>query len=236
MGKSEKLVSAATVQSHSSRDDCWIVVEGKVYDMSRYAPEHPGGNIIYAYAGRDATEAYLEVHEPTLIKSTLKPKEHIGQLDPTTSLPDVAPGQDPKVKRKQADKPPLETFINLYDFEDAAKQSLSEKSWTFISGASNDNITRDANHDLFRKIWFRPRIMRNVSTVTTTSKMMGSRVSLPVWISPMGVGKTAGPEGELALSRGAAASGIMYTVSLHRAGDRPGLTIADINNFLIPVA
>ena len=43
--------------------------------------------------------------------------------------------------------------------------------------------------------------------------MMGTPVSLPIWIAPMGVGKTAGPEGELALSRGAAESGIIYTVS-----------------------
>ena len=210
-----QLVSAAAVQSHSRRDDCWIVVEGKVYDMTRFAPEHPGGaEIIYSYAGRDATEAYLEVHDPNLIQANLEPREQIGQLDPATSLPDVPPGQDSRLERKKLEKPPLEAFINLYDFEDAARSSLPEKSWTFISGASNDNITRDANHDLFRKIWFRPRVMRNVSTVSTKGTMMGSPVSLPVWISPMGVGKTAGPEGELALSRGAAASGIMYTVSV----------------------
>ncbi|EXJ64466.1 L-lactate dehydrogenase (cytochrome) [Cladophialophora yegresii CBS 114405] len=211
MANSTKLVSAATVQSHKTRDDCWIVVGGKVYNMSRFAPEHPGGaEIIYAYAGRDATEAYLEVHEPNLIASTLPPNEHIGDLDPGTAFPDEPPS---KTQQRKAEKPPLETFINLYDFEDAARQSLSEKSWTFISGASNDNVSRDANHDMFRKIWFRPRILRNVATVSTKGTMMGTPVSLPIWIAPMGVGKTAGPEGELALSRGAAASGIVYTIS-----------------------
>ena len=91
-----------------------------------------------------------------------------------------------------------------------------------------------ANHDLYRKIWFRPRILRNVAKVTTKATMLGLPVSLPIWIAPMGVGKTAGPEGkqhghpcryrcafktlipvqgELALSRGAAKSGITYLVS-----------------------
>ncbi|OQV01262.1 Cytochrome b5-like Heme/Steroid binding domain-containing protein [Cladophialophora immunda] len=214
MASSTKLVSAAAVQSHTKRDDCWIAVEGKVYDMTRFAPEHPGGaEIIYAYAGRDATEAYLEVHEPNLIKTNLSPQEQIGDLDPGTKLPDVPPGQDLRANQKKGDKPSLDTFINLYDFEDAAKKTLSEKSWTFISGASNDNITRDANHDLFRKLWFRPRILRNVSTVSTKGTMMGCQVSLPIWIAPAGVGKTAGPEGELALSKGAAASGIIQTIS-----------------------
>lgn len=96
-------------------------------------------------------------------------------------------------------------------------QSLSRKNFAFISGASNDNLTRDANQNLFQKIWFRPRVMRNVATVSTKSKLMGLDVSLPVWIAPAGVGKTGGPEGELALSRGAAASGIIQTVRLPMA-------------------
>src|ERR1700712_5525561 len=132
MTKSEKLVSAATVQSHKTRDSCWVVIEGKVYDFSRFAGEHPGGSeIIYAFAGRDATEAYLEVHEPSLLKSNLLPREHIGTLDPTTALPDEPPS---KRVPKPTEKPPLDTFINVYDFENAAKQSFSEKSWAFISG------------------------------------------------------------------------------------------------------
>ena len=39
MAKSKKLISAAEVQSHKKRDDCWIVVEGQVYDMTKFAPE-----------------------------------------------------------------------------------------------------------------------------------------------------------------------------------------------------
>jgi L-lactate dehydrogenase (cytochrome) len=138
-----KLVSAAAVQSHQTRESCWIVVEGRIYDMTSFSPTHPGGaDIIYAYAGRDATQAYLEVHEPDLIKSTLSPKDHIGTLDPATALPDEPPS---KPEPQRSEKPPLETFINLYDFEEAAKNSFSKKSWSFISGASNDNITRDVS-------------------------------------------------------------------------------------------
>ena len=140
MTSSGKSISAAEVQSHKTQESCWIVIEGQVYDFTRFAPEHPGGaEIIYSFAGRDATQAYLEVHVPSLLKSNLLPHEHIGTLDPTTALPDEPPS---KVDRK-GERPPLETFINAYDFENAAKESFSEKTWAFVSGASNDNITRD---------------------------------------------------------------------------------------------
>ncbi len=43
MAPSRRLVKASEVQQHNKVDDIWIVVDGKVYDMTRFAPEHPGG-------------------------------------------------------------------------------------------------------------------------------------------------------------------------------------------------
>lgn len=47
------------VRKHATPNDGWIVIRGKVYDVSTYAPSHPGGpQGIGKYLGRDATEAY----------------------------------------------------------------------------------------------------------------------------------------------------------------------------------
>ncbi len=36
--------------------DCWLVIEGRVYDVSEFMIRHPGGRwIILAQAGKDAT-------------------------------------------------------------------------------------------------------------------------------------------------------------------------------------
>lgn len=34
------------VAKHNKRDDAWIVIEDKVYDVTTFVPEHPGGDII----------------------------------------------------------------------------------------------------------------------------------------------------------------------------------------------
>jgi len=39
----EKLVSVAEIRKHSTKEDCWIVVDGKIWDVTEFAPEHPGG-------------------------------------------------------------------------------------------------------------------------------------------------------------------------------------------------
>ena len=38
-----KKVSFAEVAKHSKEGDVWIVVGGKVFDITEFAPEHPGG-------------------------------------------------------------------------------------------------------------------------------------------------------------------------------------------------
>lgn len=47
------------VAKHNKEGDAWIIVEGKVYNVTKYIDEHPGGvNALKAYAGRDATKAF----------------------------------------------------------------------------------------------------------------------------------------------------------------------------------
>lgn len=38
----EKLLSVEEISKHNTPEDCWIVVDGKVYDITEFAPEHPG--------------------------------------------------------------------------------------------------------------------------------------------------------------------------------------------------
>lgn len=47
-----------TVAEHGSEDDCWLVVEGTVYDVTEYITSHPGGSAILQGCGTDATEMF----------------------------------------------------------------------------------------------------------------------------------------------------------------------------------
>ena len=44
------------VAEHKKPKDCWVILYGEVYDVTRWLPKHPGGARILAhYAGEDAT-------------------------------------------------------------------------------------------------------------------------------------------------------------------------------------
>ena len=62
-----------------SKNEPWIVIHNQVYDISKFAPNHPGGDIIYQYAGRDATDEFDAFHMPRVKRSRL-PAYHIGSI------------------------------------------------------------------------------------------------------------------------------------------------------------
>jgi L-lactate dehydrogenase (cytochrome) len=167
------------------------------------------------YAGRDATKAYNEVHAPSVIREGLSADRLKGVLDEST-LDDEwlkePPQQNPKVVLEH-EKPDLTTIISAHDFEVVASKTASKKTWAFYSSAANDLITRDANKSSFDRIFFRPRVLRNVRNVTTKSRILGGDISMPLFVSPSAMAKLIHPDGELAIARACESKGLMQGVS-----------------------
>ncbi len=47
------------VSKHNSSSDIWVIIHGKVYDITKLMGDHPGGpEILEKYAGQDATEEF----------------------------------------------------------------------------------------------------------------------------------------------------------------------------------
>jgi cytochrome b involved in lipid metabolism len=58
-GKTGRVVSRAELAKHNTVQDCWMAIEGKVYDFTAYIPQHPTSpKVMLRWCGREATEAY----------------------------------------------------------------------------------------------------------------------------------------------------------------------------------
>lgn len=56
------------VAKHNKPEDCWVVVNGEVLDVTDFLADHPGGKkAILIYAGRDATEEFNMMHKPDVV-------------------------------------------------------------------------------------------------------------------------------------------------------------------------
>ncbi|ESQ39310.1 hypothetical protein EUTSA_v10001679mg [Eutrema salsugineum] len=78
------LISFHEVAKHKCKNDCWILIHGKVYDISTFMDEHPGGdNVLLAVTGKDASIDFDDVNHSNEAKETMK-KYCIGDVDQST--------------------------------------------------------------------------------------------------------------------------------------------------------
>lgn len=69
------------VSKHNESNDCWIVMNGKVYDVSSFMDEHPGGDeVLLAVTGKDATTDFDDIGHSESAKELVQ-KYLIGEID-----------------------------------------------------------------------------------------------------------------------------------------------------------
>lgn len=55
----DRRISLDEVARHAVADDCWMVINGVVYDITSYLPEHPSNpRIVVPWCGKEASDAY----------------------------------------------------------------------------------------------------------------------------------------------------------------------------------
>ncbi len=52
------------VAKHNTKDDCWAVINGEIYDLTSFIPRHPGGDEILRACGIDGSSFFNQRHTP----------------------------------------------------------------------------------------------------------------------------------------------------------------------------
>lgn len=80
--KGRPFITRAKLATHKERDDAWMSIHGKVYDVSKYLEDHPGGEeVLMDRAGMDATEDFEDVGHSNDARKQLT-KFQVGELPP----------------------------------------------------------------------------------------------------------------------------------------------------------
>jgi len=104
-------------------------------------------------------------------------------------------------------------MINVADYVAAAAEKVDPAVWCYFEGGAGDEVTLRANVAAYGRWRFRPRMLVDVSDVTTETTLLGSRVSMPLGVAPFAMQRLIDPEGEVATARAAAAAGTVMCVS-----------------------
>ncbi|RUP49170.1 FMN-dependent dehydrogenase-domain-containing protein, partial [Jimgerdemannia flammicorona] len=209
-----RLVSSQELAQHNTQEDCWVIIHGKVYDLTKFLPEHPGGiKVITRWAGQDATPSFESIHPPDIVDHYLGPEVFIGEIDKSTlSVTKVESEEEKQRRAAHAKKPALDEMLNIFDFEGVAKQVLKPDAWAYYSSGADDEITLRENHNAFHRLWLRPRVMVNVTNIDMSTTFLGTKTSIPVYISATALGRLGHPEGEVVLTRASHSEGIIQMI------------------------
>lgn len=100
--------SMEEIGKHNVESDVWIVIkygaEARVYDITEYCDMHPGGDVIYDSAGRDATEKFNGPQHPPTVHDLIR-EYHIGWVEgcapASVTMPSDGGGAGEKEKKEK---------------------------------------------------------------------------------------------------------------------------------------
>lgn len=107
----------------------------------------------------------------------------------------------------------LQSALTIYDLRRIAKRRTPAAAFDYTDGAAEGELSMTRARQAFEDIEFHPGILTDVSTVDTTTQVLGGTSALPFGIAPTGFTRLMQTEGEIAGSGAAGAAGIPFTLS-----------------------
>ena len=209
-------VTVEELQKHTSAESVWVAINGKVYDLTGFLTRHPGGaGIILKYAGKNASTIFNKFHAPNFVDKYLTPDEClgplIGELEPEIDITEVGSSE---LRQEYIDNmPPISEIFRVSDFEYIARKILPPSAWYYYSSGADDEVTLRENHNAFSRIYFKPRVLVDVSNVDLSTTLMGLPVTVPFYSSATAQGKLGHPDGECSIARGCGKEGVIQMIS-----------------------
>src|SRR3954462_1601782 len=112
-----------------------------------------------------------------------------------------------------ATKRRLAAALTIDDLRRIAKRRTPKAAFDYTDGAAEGELSLARARQAFEDIEFHPSILRDVSTVDTTTSILGGTSAMPFGIAPTGFTRLMQTEGEIAGAGAAAAAGIPFTLS-----------------------
>ena len=107
----------------------------------------------------------------------------------------------------------LRRAASVMDLRLIARKRLPRGVFDYIDGGAEDELTLRRNAEAFRRLEFRPRVLRDVGAIDTSTTLLGRPLPVPLVLAPTGFTRIASPGGELDVARAAARAQLPYTLS-----------------------
>lgn len=121
-------LTASEVSKHNTPADCWVVIDGTVYQLDKYMNQHPGGKAVLSnLCGKDATQAFSSQHARQALPQAELKKLAIGPMAVASKGGSV---------NQPTQEATANTSSTAYAGSAVAKHSTASDCWTVVG----DNV------------------------------------------------------------------------------------------------
>ena len=108
---------------------------------------------------------------------------------------------------RTATKPDI---VNLDELEQQARQQLDQATYDFVAGGAGSELTLRANREAFQKITIMPRVLTGNKHVDPSIDLLGQRLSMPIYVTPMANHGVVHSVAEIGSAQGAKKAGTLF--------------------------
>jgi len=121
---------------------------------------------------------------------------------------------------------PIDACHSVSDLRDLARRRLPRPLFDFLDGGAEGEATLQRNGAAFDEQRILPRCLVDVSSVKTSTRILGQRIEWPLFCSATGASRLFHPDGELAVARAAAKCGTLYSLATGSTYDIESISAA----------
>ena len=107
----------------------------------------------------------------------------------------------------------LKRAVNLQEMRLLAKKRVPKAVFDYVDGGANDEISYQRSAEVFSKVQFNARVLRDVSKIDLTTKIAGKDSALPIIFAPTGYTRMMNYEGEPMVAQVCEENNLIYSLS-----------------------
>jgi L-lactate dehydrogenase (cytochrome) len=118
------------------------------------------------------------------------------------SLPKL-PLQDKKLKK----------VVNMAEMRSLAKKRVPKAVFDYVDGGANDELAYARSQEIYSKVEFKARVLRDVSKIDLNAEILDAKTSLPIIFAPTGYTRMMHYKGEVMVAKVCQENNLIYNLS-----------------------
>ena len=115
--------------------------------------------------------------------------------------------KDPLADRK------LKKVVNLAEMRLLSKKRVPKAVFDYVDGGANDELAFIRSQEVYSRVEFRARVLRDVSKIELTTNIVGQKSSLPIIFAPTGYTRMMHYQGEIMVAKVCEENDLVYNLS-----------------------